>query len=791
MYTSMARAILIAAYIAFVASLPVMGQVLASADDHPVTGMKGTSEGVLRGTITAPITTGFARYQPYAVPRQSPSVGLGEASPAPDFSNVATPGSFSFSGYFSEKERTLLQREGFVARIEGIGNFGAAYAHEVSPRPLGSFVTVDAVAHGLRVTLDEALTDFETGYATSALKGEFSTLATSIRRRLDGATSRTLKQSLRSLLGYLQTGEALLDPTAKLDPLVAPDVRSEVGRIVAATGTGESSVLKGVRIDYSLFRPLGRYASSEGAIAFFRARQWAARVPFVVRDVSGSVDPEGTRMALLLTRSIASLTGQGDFDRARRSLDEPIAFLTGGYGDGMSWETIATAVRRYYGVLAGEGDAYLAGDEEVADLARHVAQGSSRTGGILFRLHNWEDGRRSDPIAEFVRVASANPSAYRSLFGLRTGETSEAWMESIDRAFLYTLQPLALDSYGDEGFPRFMRGGAWRDRGLASALGGAADIALPLSTVTMKSLPKSSRYGSAGEPGTDGYVEPSPAAWGRLASLAGYLHRGLTDEMPMVSPGIAAKLADIEKASARLMHIAAAELEGEALTADDHQVIASMRTRIIAYETPVDAVTRRRGYTTTRSLAIRGGNGYPMAIYVVVPRNDGIPGLMLTRGAIYTYVDQVDPQGAVRGDLLPVSWSSTFIDADRSFRVDSTRLLGLVADIPVDDLSRASAREEQKGLARFTQLDLESSTVSRANGELWFTVGVEENDRRELFVTILDGSGRGVRRMDLGRLRERRHLDLFRIDDLPEGGYTIVVEDAVGNRLASGRFRVQ
>lgn len=790
MYTAMARRLFIGVIASAIALSSLVAQPLTLADNAAVTGARGASDALVRGVITAPISTGFATYRPYPLSRYRSSVGLTEAAPKGDFSNVSTAVPISFDSYFSDGERAILLREGFVARPEGLGNFGAAYAHEVSSRQMGSFVTVDAVAHGLRVTVDEALRDLEIGYATDAMVVEFATLSEDIAHQLDGAGSPVVQRSLEGLLGYAQTGQYLLNPALGLDPRVAKEVRDEVRKINAASGPAESSVLPGLQIDYSLFRPAGRYAADDRRTAFFRARQWSARVPFVLRDESGNVDAESARRAFLLTQTIASLAERFDFDERRQPLDEAIAFLTGGAEDSYLWSTVSSAARRYYGLLARMGTAWLDSDAEIVSLTNYLGEGKTSGMPILFRLHAWSDGREGEPMAEFVRVASTNVSAYRSLFGLQRGETSESWLSSIRRSFVYVSQPLALDNNGDTGLPRFMRGNGWRYRGLASALGVAADIVLPPSTITMKSLPKASRYGGESAIGTDGYVEPNPEAWGRLASLAGYLRVGLGRVPGMIRQGLAAKLLDIERASARLMRISVTELKGGTLAPDDRDVIASMRTRVIAYETPVDPLLRQQGFTTPCVSSSRGGNGYPMAIYVIAPRNDGVQGLMLTRGAIYAYGDQVDPQGSQRRDLRPAGWTSAFVSPDRPFDVDAAKLVGLSSDLPVTPVEYTPAKGEATSTDRSAQLDVESSSISRAVGELWFRIILQRNDRPELIVTLVDGNEQVVRHMDLGRLVEKNRLELFTVGDLPEGRYALRLEDVLGNMLASARVRI-
>jgi len=790
MYTSMARELLFVGAALLAASNTLSAQRLLSTDERPVTGLVNSSDGVRRGTITGPFTTPFSTYRPMSIPAYRARVGADEPLPLADFSNVATAAGLDYLSYFSAAERSRLVRDGIVARPEMIGNFGAAYAHETSSRSLGSFVTVDAVAHGLRVAIDESVRDFARGYARDVIVRQYAMLSSAIQRQLDATSSHVVRRSLIQLLAYAQTGQRLLDSTLSIDNRVVPQVEQEISKIMVGRDLRESSVFAGRQIDYGLFRPDELHAGDPALHAFFAARQWSARVAFVVRGADGKLSAEDARMAFLLARIVSSLSHETDFDREHSLVQEPIALLSGGADDGLSWETIASSIRRYYGDLAPSDAEFVANDQEVVAVARFLSRGVQRGDDVVFRLYNWADARGSDTLNTVMSVPRGNPLTYRQLFGLAPGETTGAWFSSINRAFQYMMQPLALDVHRDDGLPRFVRSDAWRDRGLSSALGGLNDIARPVSTMTMKVVPKADRYASSVEITTDGYIEPAPAAWARIASLAGFLRTGLSKDAGMVSPLIVAKLADIERTSVRLMEIAVKQLEGAELAPEDRKVIASMRTRIVAYETVTESTGGRRSVTTPRDSRYRDGNGFPMAIYVVVPRNDGTPGLMLTRGAVYACVGGVDPQGHMRRDGRPDAWTETFVSTDRSFDLDPTKLVALVADLPADELSRRPTLRESSERVHSVELGLDHRNVSRTNGELWFNVTVPKHDRRELYVTMVDASGRVVRRMDVGRVPETGHVDLFAIDDLPAGRYQIQVEDALGQMLASGTVRV-
>src|SRR5207249_2941515 len=106
---------------------------------------------------------------------------LSEPAIASSFSNVATSSAaFPWNNFFTAGERALLLKNSFVVRPEAIGSFGQAYATSFGSQPVGSFVTVDAILHGLRVTADEAQRAIERDYLVPNLASVVTDISTSV-----------------------------------------------------------------------------------------------------------------------------------------------------------------------------------------------------------------------------------------------------------------------------------------------------------------------------------------------------------------------------------------------------------------------------------------------------------------------------------------------------------------------------------------------------------------------------------------------------------------------------------
>jgi Protein of unknown function (DUF3160) len=785
----------------------------------------------------ASVSTSFGIYQPYAVPQYRVSVGRGEPAVATNFSNIAVADeTFPWSSYFSAGERALLVQNGFVARPEATASFGQAYSPETSSHDVGSFITVDALLHGLRVTLDEATRDMERNYAAPALSNHLASLSTAITRQLEAERNGSLTEALDRLLGYVQTAQALVNPSAPISPRVQEDVAAELRKIKGAAGEAPSSVLPQQTIDYALFAPQGYYKLDNQLSSYYRAKVWLSRVGFNLRKPNGAPDLAGVRTAAMLARMIDGLDDDGYFKQTLRNINEPGAFLTGGAESIAPWDILTNAMRGYYGRIVAAGPGFLADDQMLAGFVGYVSEQLPESAGRdqsmpAFRLIEWNAAPAHDVFDQVWSEQGTSLGSYgmtlmaamgsvraSELLGARSGYARggsaqlgsrqvAAWVQDIDRTILYTVQPLVAAAARDESYPRFMRSDAWRSRELNSALGGWADYLHTPATMMMQSVVKAGGVTSpGGDLATAGYVEPNPEAWARVASLAGYIRNGLTEGRGerLIGRKVEAKLQDIERAAAKLMQIAAIELDGKDLTADQLELIQTMPRRIAAYESFADKSLQGEGFVVSAGAAsmARGGsvaNGHPLMVYVIVPRNDGGDGLMLTRGAIYSYYEVSASDNDWRRQIsTPGSSVSTdarlmgsFASTDRGFAQDGSKFLGISASLPSSPVGYTPTKAERFAEMSRAQLSLEQSVVSRGTtDELWFTVHAPNLEGTRLAVSVANIGGQQLSRAEIGSIKNGERLDVIRVKNLSNGKYFLRVEDLTGKVLATGRFTV-
>jgi hypothetical protein len=776
-------------------------------------------------TIEAPVSTGFGVYSPLSVAPTRAEAGLSEPSISSNFTNVTTgTGRFPWSNFFNQPERALLERNSFVVRPEPFGSFGEVYNRASGGQELGSFVTVDAVLHGLRVTTAEAQRRLERDYMAPTLEKVLTTLSRAISGQIGSERDPRVVEALSRVLAYVETGRALADPSIDVNARVRDEVTSEVERIRAAGGTATSSVFPDRRINYAAFAPTGHYRLNQTFGNYYRARTWLSSVGMSLYDDDGDLDADQARMSILLARAIdAAAASEKGFASRYQDLYELTAFL-GGRSDGdVTWDMLAGAVRSYYGRMIGSATSTMATDSVMLALARYAeAQlpASARNGGNMLRMLPAATSRGIvDRIGEararlapstavsaaiFSSVGAADARAAETLRRSLESRVKEDWVQSLEWALLYTMQPLVDASTESNGYPRFARSEAWRAMRTASALGAWAAYQHPLGSAATKPV----RVGSSGsmessELETSGYVEPTPEGWARVSSLAAYLRDGFASDRYDGALGreLDARLRDIENTAARLMQIAASQVSGRALSNDQLDLIESMRSRIAAYETFSDR-TLSSGAPIVAGVGEGTGvlpaNGHPLILYVIVPRNDGVGGLMLTRGAVYSYYE-VDAAGAAswirsmtngNGDMRPSgSFTSAFLATDRPFAQDASRFQAIESPLPAS-VAYVPTKEEKKQRLFTVDLDMEANTVSASTGELWYTVRAPELNGVDIIVAVLNTAGREVYRTTPARIEAGKRYDVIRVEELLPGQYFIRVTDYTDRTLASGRFMV-
>jgi hypothetical protein len=605
-----------------------------------------------------------------------------------------------------------LARNGFVVVPGDDQTFASFYTGQAEYAGDPLFISADSVLHLSQLLFDHVLRSTE----ESSLLPDLATLdremfdlswaqyqalapaATADGQRMAGTALRDA--------AYFAVPLSLLDPEFTAPEVISPVVGAELSLIAAGDGVAVSPLLDlpdvpeeaRLRVDYSQFAPGGRYVPCEGcapgeaAARYFQALTWHRLLTFRLDQ------REETRSAILIAHTLAT------HPAARvlwQRIQIPLAFFDGQdasltpdqYGDLLDsiWGTVEDVT-----VFADEVkvDAFV---EAVHDLplpdnpmwtiwqAERPVERTWRFFSLPFQIDpyifeqtTWEhvgdpEEQRDLPSGIDLAAALGSLEAYRvasqtgdaqytnyveqvdkvrnELSALRTAH----WTESMHWNWLYVYRALLEDK--NAAYPGWMRTAAWRRKEMQSMLGSWTQVrhdAVPAGELVPGD-------GTERTLAPWGYVEPQPAVYAHLASLARMILDGL-DSRLMLSSADRGALVELETWLIFMQDVARRELTSQVLTDQEYQ-------RLAEYSLLVDKVTRLAlgAEAGTQDQAVGGqyqeavavsvassqdrqlveATGRIDQIYVVIERGRQ---RYLARGGVYSYYEWASTSRQVPGD---------------------------------------------------------------------------------------------------------------------------------------------
>ena len=250
-------------------------------------------------TIKIPVTTDFAKYQPYLV-EITPSA---ESYRLPvSLGQVKNKKLFSLSGVEQK-----LEKQGFVAIPSNYNQVYDLYKDNTDDgRP--NFVTTDSVLHTYHILYDYTLRNLEINKFIPDLKNLNRVLLDSAQSQFASVGDSKLKVSARKNVAYFTVASKLLDPNTPVPSDVRDLVEQELALIEKHSGF-ENSPIFGYEEDYSQYIPRGHYTRNEDFKKYFKTMMWYGRMMFRIEPpigISGQQTDkekgrEETRQALLIS----------------------------------------------------------------------------------------------------------------------------------------------------------------------------------------------------------------------------------------------------------------------------------------------------------------------------------------------------------------------------------------------------------------------------------------------------------------------------------------------------------
>lgn len=644
--------------------------------------------------IRKEVVTEFGVYRPYnveVVPRLEPY------RVEPDFSNVANFGKFSFG----EEEKALLLKNGFFASPSSYKQMYDIYK-ELKERQVPIFVTTDCVLHTFHVLYDNMLRLLEVGRFCSDLDALNKAMLEQMEEMYNQTEDPKVKGVLRKDVAYLSVATKLLDPDASIPEYVRDLVDAELALIDAHRGF-EFSPIFGYREDYSQYKPRGHYTRNEALRRYFRAMMWYGRMMFRLEPPpqEGGIEKgkEETLGAIYIVLALARAeVGGKPAVEVWEEIYTPTVFFVG-RADDLTPQEYLELVRKVYGPdyrkLPLEGFAeeeklsefiqeakklrdpeicssWVWEWEEFKDVTkgfRFMGQRYIPDSHIFTELTHSRVWDRYFPMGLDVlsvlgseRAAAILDSVYHqgelypgyhakvdSLRQLFRSFDEEVWAQNLYWNWLYCLMPLL--SPKGEGYPSFMRNPAWEDKELVTALGSWAELrhdTILYAKQSYASVTASPHLGMV-----QGYVEPNPHLYARLAALAGFMRTGL-EERGLLIGEVEDKLSSLWSLLLKLKVISEKELMNEGLDFEEYKLIFSIGDRLeelvtfqpeisgqIESDTDDNMAVVADVHTDPNSgLCLEEGIGCPLNIYVIVEVEGE---LVVAQGAMFSYFEFRQP----------------------------------------------------------------------------------------------------------------------------------------------------
>ncbi|MHA1910010.1 MAG: DUF3160 domain-containing protein, partial [Candidatus Thorarchaeota archaeon] len=600
----------------------------------------------------------------------------------------------------------------------------------------------DSVLHAFHILYDLALREAEYYSFWDLLGNLTNSLLEDSNDLYNSAPEGIWKDAALRNIAYFTVPAYLMDESTIEGSEVASIV-NHVLELIEEHALNTSDWFMEYYEDFTQFVPRGHYTRSETLSKYFMAMMWYGRVQFRLSiDETGSGiglehTPQAILIALMLDNIVSGLTPAMSGYDVWDAIYEPTAFFVGSaddlnppeylelideiYGPEVSWDDLQNEIRlQNFIAAATELRAPLilgspVNDSENLDVTKGMRFMGQRfipdsyiLGQLVYKNVGTQRFPRLMPKGLDVMAALGSERAWELLDDqkvyaryveqmetLRSGIaniTEGEWTQNLYYLWLYSLLPLLTST--PEGYPLFMSNQAWIDKQLYTALGSWTE----LRHDTILYAKQSSTYLVKGAPLlVNGYVEPVPELYARLASLCKMLISGL-DSRALLSDRIREKMEVLLDFLLTLKSISVKELTGAPLNATEWEAIfnADSKLEFVSKIPTNDSVTSDADkYMSViadvhtdpnTNTVLEEAVGDPMLIFVVVLIDGEVK---LTRGGTFSYYEFVQPMSDRLTDeswrdmldqgLAPSvpDWSESFIvnqDAGvQNFLVASTK----------------------------------------------------------------------------------------------------------------------
>jgi len=637
-------------------------------------------------TVKGNVSSKFAEFVPLPV-QVTPSLKDYSVGDVSSISNVGSMG-------VSDAGKSALVKNLFYLEPSADSQIYDVYK-SLSEAGVPAFVTTDSVLHTYHILFDYTLRMLEVqSFSPDIINlttDMFEEAVTQANTAAEPVKTAAMKNS-----AFFAVALTLLGGTPNVPSGVKDAVQSELSLINGHQGIAASPIF-GYDEDYSQYVPRGHYTRNDTLKEYFMAMMWYGRMMFRLKTDDPDVAKQQTRSAILITLALKDK----DFD-LWKGIYEPTVFFVGETDD-LSVFDYDQLLLDVYGSSVGLTD--LADDTKLQSFmdkaltfkepkivstvltdTQDQQSGTDTIKGFRFMGQRFipdsyifqelvydKVGTQSDPrlfpMGLDVMAVLGSSRAY-DLLDKTYNEThyanyvqqlnslkqqfaalkDDTWTANLYWCWLYCLMAL-LNEKGD-GYPTFMKGQAWTDKELDTSLGSWTELrhdtilyAKQSYTTLAMAVPP--------EETPQGYVEPNPELYGRLASLTAMTVDGLSSRGLLLDV-FSSRLSQLKDLLTSLKSIAEKELTGMTPSDDDFSLIKSIGGTLEDITTFPPDVTSAITDQTDDKMAIvadvhtdpNSGQvleeavGSPYHIYVAVPVNGRV---IVAKGAAFSYYEFKQP----------------------------------------------------------------------------------------------------------------------------------------------------
>ena len=631
------------------------------------------------------IETEFGTYAPYPV-EISPHAKSYHVEA--DLSNVVNSAAFSFN---AEEKRLLTSNSFVVSRDRDMNKTGYNDIFDIynECRELGIpiFVTTDAMLHTFHLCFDFILQTVEQKKFIPDLDALLKQMIDVTGQQQALTTDAAVQEALTTNINFLYVAESLLDSTYT-PPNPSHAYFDELLLIQNAKDWIQSPLFE-YEEDYTQYIPRGHYTKSDSLRHYFLSMMWLGRMTYAADQRFTDLSRRKTRSAILLVQAMlkSEIGIESGLNVWNRIYDPTVFFV--GRSDDINFDQYIKIAEEVYGTTFADRMPDDFADETLLD--QFLTKSYSLEGpkityegqpkgfrfmGQRFTPDSWVfdelvmtkvpsrtmpkgldvmavlGSERADFLLEDMGEKALFPGYAAKLDVMKQtfrDYPAEIWAQNLYWNWLYSLMPLLFPK--GNGFPPFMQNIAWTDKELFASLASWSE--LRHDTILYVKQSGTERGGMQSSNLIQGYVEPNPYLYARLASLSEFFITGLGANN-LLYEVFDEHLINLKALLLSLKTIAEKELTNQPLSVEDYELINNIGQTIETIvefaeygsegpmpgeelKMPVIADVHTDANSNT---CLEEGVGFPFSIYVIC----NIEGeLVITKGAGFSHYEFIQP----------------------------------------------------------------------------------------------------------------------------------------------------